>query len=409
MAEHEADSDQTVRVPKLVPDMANVRVVSCGRDHTIVVTTKAEAFSWGSNHHGQLGRETHGQRFMHLPGPIDVGGLIHTVGCGDEHTLLSDKNGCVYSCGSGEQGNLGHGDEDAKTVPLRLNFFLREGLSAIAVFACANSSAAIVTSQSSSSSGSDGSGSLDPYMRRLYCWGGNSDGHLGLGDSEVRHWPCIVDDARHVLDVGLGEDHMHALVRCRDGEGDANFGAEILSWGRSASGRLGLGFVPVLVATPAVLRIQCFVRRVRAHAELLHKVHLRHAAVRAEVEEVLQGLVDSVVDHAVYVPGRAVMTSTVTDPSSSSATIEVPQFAENEKKEEKATQDVEGEEDLSVLWMDIMDEDNTDTEQTSVDTVTEQTPMESMHTYCHGNETEKVYHNTKYRQSQPFPSAYHFS
>ena len=103
------------------------------------------------------------------------------------------------------------------------------------------------------------------------------------------------------------------------------------------------------------------------------------------------------------------MTSTVTDPSSSSATVEVPQLAENEKKEEKATQDVEGEEDLSVLWMDIMDEDNTDTEQTSVDTVTEQTPMESMHTYCHGNETEKVYHNTKYRQSQPFPSAYHFS
>ena len=146
-------------------------------------------------------------------------------------------------------------------------YFLKCGVSINAVYASGASSAAI----SSSSGGHHGG-------RTLYTWGANGDGHLGLGDRVDRHMPTPVDVGGPVIDVGLGDAHMHVLYDPRSSDCGGNRAQSdgavtdnradsmpvVLCWGRSTSGRLGLGNIPVLVSKPAALRIQTWVRRYAA-------------------------------------------------------------------------------------------------------------------------------------------------
>ena len=198
---------------------------------------------------------------------------IHAVACGENHLLLLDVDGCVFSCGSDEGGALGAGHTVASLLrpkpTARITYFLKCGVTISAVYASGASSAAV----SSDSGGHNGG-------RTLYTWGANSDGHLGLGDHEARPTPTPVEVGGPVIDVGLGDAHMHVLYEPRsagrDCSGDhAHSGGAVtdtradtvpvvVCWGRSTSGRLGLGNVPMLVSGPAALRIQTYFRRYAA-------------------------------------------------------------------------------------------------------------------------------------------------
>jgi alpha-tubulin suppressor-like RCC1 family protein len=65
---------------------------------------------------------------------------------------------------------------------------------------------------------------------RVYCWGANGNGQLGLGDTDPRSLPTLVPTLSGIGAIGLGSDHSCAIVAasgavyCWGANGDAQAG-----------------------------------------------------------------------------------------------------------------------------------------------------------------------------------------
>ncbi len=106
--------------PKLIESLSSensiVQMSTCGRNHTIVVTTRGIAFGFGWGERGRLGLGDVGAVLN--PTMILVNSALKSstpfaivgAAAGQEHSLLLDQHGHVFSCGSGEFGQLGHFD-----------------------------------------------------------------------------------------------------------------------------------------------------------------------------------------------------------------------------------------------------------------------------------------------------------
>lgn len=125
----EAANDSVKRnTPRLqmFPEGVFIVSVACGRGHTIALSDTGRLFSWGSNKNGQLGHrlrnETTGA--ARVPKMIEaesVQDVVFTqIACGSKHTLALSTRGQVYSFGSGEHGQTGHGDTFDKSTPTRI-------------------------------------------------------------------------------------------------------------------------------------------------------------------------------------------------------------------------------------------------------------------------------------------------
>lgn len=82
----------------------------------------------------------------------------------------------------------------------------------------------------------------------LWCWGGNGDGQLGMGDSDARHAPAVVGTASDWTQIQAGAAHGCGA------RGDGS----LWCWGSNADGQLGLGdtdprVAPAEVTFPASL------------------------------------------------------------------------------------------------------------------------------------------------------------
>ncbi|XP_059190452.1 probable E3 ubiquitin-protein ligase HERC3 [Centropristis striata] len=92
--------------------------ISCGKDHTAVLTKDGAVFTFGSGQYGQLGHNS----FSNQPRPRLVaelwGAKVTKIACGRHHTLVMTDSKRLYSFGCGEQGQLGHGEETHPSVPL---------------------------------------------------------------------------------------------------------------------------------------------------------------------------------------------------------------------------------------------------------------------------------------------------
>jgi X-linked retinitis pigmentosa GTPase regulator len=106
------------------------RTLSCGYDHTAVLSATGELFTWGSNEEGQLGHKLKkGSAENHLCIPTQLkcpGGKresVQLVACGSRHTILVDTKGVAWSFGETEDGKLGvqcGKKEDTKATPAQV-------------------------------------------------------------------------------------------------------------------------------------------------------------------------------------------------------------------------------------------------------------------------------------------------
>ena len=100
----------------------NARRVSCGAFHTMILTTDGKVFSMGREDYGMLGI---GSREDSLSGGSMCPTLIERlsdkrvtdISCGGWHSILLTDSGDLYSCGKGEYGRLGVGDELSRDEP----------------------------------------------------------------------------------------------------------------------------------------------------------------------------------------------------------------------------------------------------------------------------------------------------
>ncbi|XP_054161087.1 RCC1 and BTB domain-containing protein 2-like [Oppia nitens] len=106
-------NDKKYKTPMIIQINANndlIRVVSCGSNHTLVVTqNNNEVYGWGSNHFGQIGsRDTICDAII-TPEKIEFNGnyLIKSVHCFANSSFALTSDGQVFSWGRNRCNRLG--------------------------------------------------------------------------------------------------------------------------------------------------------------------------------------------------------------------------------------------------------------------------------------------------------------
>lgn len=194
--------------------LENIIMISCGADYTIAVTrveTLQKIYVWGNNMYGQLGLGDYCNYYVRpyeliLPLPNVY---CEQISCGAYHTVILIKNK-IYICGGNNYGQLGLGDSVDKHLLQELNL-----PDVISVGCGTYHTVALVKSTN---------------LNKLYVWGGNKQGQLGLGDHTNRSTPQEVVLSESILSVSCGGSHTIALTQ--DGL--------IYVWGINKSGQLGL-------------------------------------------------------------------------------------------------------------------------------------------------------------------------
>ncbi|CAK9005696.1 unnamed protein product [Durusdinium trenchii] len=104
--------------PTFVAALPKTVSVACGEDHSAGITPGGEVFTWGNAESGKLG---HGSSMirsaMSFPKQINMEARVRTVRTGQNHTALIGNNGELLTFGAGWFGRLGHGDMHNQYTP----------------------------------------------------------------------------------------------------------------------------------------------------------------------------------------------------------------------------------------------------------------------------------------------------
>ncbi|XP_055500571.1 X-linked retinitis pigmentosa GTPase regulator-like isoform X2 [Leucoraja erinacea] len=185
--------------------------ISCGDEHTALITENGKLYIFGSNNWGQLGLGT--KNTMNKPTCVKAlkSERVKLAACGRNHTLIWTEQGNIYATGDNSEGQLGLGDNQERTTFQRVEYFTGKGK--IKQLAAGSNISAALTE--------DGN---------LFMWGDNSEGQIGLGSETSAFLPRQVNVGKTVSWVSCGYYHS-ALVT---GEG------ELYTFGESDNGKLGL-------------------------------------------------------------------------------------------------------------------------------------------------------------------------
>ncbi|MCB9137913.1 MAG: hypothetical protein H6642_06165 [Caldilineaceae bacterium] len=251
--------------------------LDAGDLHTCGVTDSGGVRCWGRNEHGQLGDGTQHDRLN----PVQVMGLesgIVNVSLGAQHSCALTEAGGVICWGDNAYGQLGSGTTVSSNSPVSV-VGLGAGIAAVSAgrfHTCALTNSGAVKCWGDNSDGQLGTGNtvssnvpvdvigLSEEIRRisaggshtcvtfLYdsedsgkikCWGDNSNGQLGDGTTNSRSIPVDVaglnnnNDVNGVYWVSSGSRHTCVEIVTGDGEFDVYFHIEC--WGSNAYGQLG--------------------------------------------------------------------------------------------------------------------------------------------------------------------------
>jgi alpha-tubulin suppressor-like RCC1 family protein len=91
-----------------------------GYSHTAAVTTDGRMFAWGRNDQGALGDGTLTNRLLPVAvvaGAVPPGTQVTSVQCGRDHSLALTAAGKIYAWGRNDNGQLGDGSAELKTIP----------------------------------------------------------------------------------------------------------------------------------------------------------------------------------------------------------------------------------------------------------------------------------------------------
>ncbi|XP_065203176.1 X-linked retinitis pigmentosa GTPase regulator-like [Planococcus citri] len=213
--------------------------ISCGDQHTAVVCKNGRVFSFGSNEWGQLG--------LGHKDPVNKPSCVKSlkpekvkhVACGRVHTVFTTENGKVYSCGCNTDGQLGIGDSEMLDY-VALPMFVTELEDEIIQVSAGSQHSALLTAKGT-----------------VYVWGSNSDGQLGLVQSDVSIYadPTQLNIPETIVQVNCGYYHTGFVTDSGD----------LLLCGNCENGKLGINdhdqkeqWIPTKTSIPAkIISVAC--------------------------------------------------------------------------------------------------------------------------------------------------------
>ncbi|XP_075211918.1 regulator of chromosome condensation-like [Lycorma delicatula] len=201
--------------------------VTAGDSHSAALLENGKVFAWGAfrDSHGSMGLTLDGLQKIPIRLPIDE--QVIKIASGADHLVLLTANGHVYTCGCGEQGQLGRLSERAATRSSR------KGLSQLLVPAPVTFQRRLKVKVDDIWAGTYCTFVKEESKGHIYAFGLNNYYQLGLRDtlphfhpvkSELfskKSWTLITGGQHHAL--GLDKEGMTYAL------------------GRREYGRLGLG------------------------------------------------------------------------------------------------------------------------------------------------------------------------
>jgi alpha-tubulin suppressor-like RCC1 family protein len=193
--------------------------VSAGFSHTCAILQDRSVKCWGQNTSGQLGYGD--QQFRGLAPQtslnLGLGRSAKAIATGFSHTCAILDDGSVKCWGANGSGQLGYGDRNTRLAPPVNAVNLGTGRTARALALGAYHSCAL----------------LDDFSMK--CWGSNSDGQLGYNDKVQRTAPAAapIDFGANTTVRSLTAGNYHNCAILSD--------SSVRCWGRNSEGQLGLG------------------------------------------------------------------------------------------------------------------------------------------------------------------------
>ncbi|XP_068647496.1 ultraviolet-B receptor UVR8-like isoform X3 [Aristolochia californica] len=187
-----------------------IKMIAAGAEHTAAVTEDGDLYGWGWGRYGNLGLGDRTDRLV--PEKVSAVDMV-LVACGWRHTICISSTGSLYTYGWNKYGQLGHGHFEDLLVPLQLEALSNCPISQI--------------------SGGWRHSMAVTYDGKLYGWGWNKFGQVGVGDNIDHCSPMQVKfpDEQKVIQIVCGWRHTLALTERQN----------LFSWGRGTSGQLGHG------------------------------------------------------------------------------------------------------------------------------------------------------------------------
>ncbi|XP_019245319.1 PREDICTED: ultraviolet-B receptor UVR8 isoform X2 [Nicotiana attenuata] len=172
-----------------------VKRIACGGRHSAVITDAGALLTFGWGLYGQCGQGSTDDELSPTCVSSLLGIRIESVAAGLWHTVCISADGDVYAFGGNQFGQLGTGAEQAETLPRLLDAPNLENMH-VKVVSCGARHTAVVTDDS-----------------KVFCWGWNKYGQLGLGDVIDRNIPSQVSIDGHVpTNVACGWWHTLLLA-----------------------------------------------------------------------------------------------------------------------------------------------------------------------------------------------------
>ncbi|XP_059942435.1 X-linked retinitis pigmentosa GTPase regulator isoform X8 [Mesoplodon densirostris] len=188
--------------------------LSCGDEHTAIITGNNKLFMFGSNNWGQLGLGS--KSTVNKPTCVKALKLekVKFAACGRNHTLVSTEGGKVYAAGGNTEGQLGLGDTEERNSFHLISFFTSQHK--IKQLSAGSNTSAALTAEG-----------------ELYTFGEPECGKLGLpGKLLINHRvPQLVPGIpQKVIQVACGGGHTVVLTE-----------NAVYTFGLGQFGQLGLG------------------------------------------------------------------------------------------------------------------------------------------------------------------------
>jgi prepilin-type N-terminal cleavage/methylation domain-containing protein len=148
-------------------------------DHTCVVASDDLAYCWGYNNNGQLGNNS--TTNSQVPVAVDMSGVlagktIKSMSLGYEYTCAIASDDRIYCWGDNYYRQLGNGNTTDSSVPVAVDWTgVLSGKTVKSYSNIGDPGCAIASDD------------------RVYCWGDNSDGQLGNGNTTDSSVPVAVD------------------------------------------------------------------------------------------------------------------------------------------------------------------------------------------------------------------------
>ncbi|GBG25543.1 Serine/threonine-protein kinase Nek8 [Hondaea fermentalgiana] len=191
--------------------------VSCGANHTGVLSDKGDVFTWGAG--GSMGSASAlglgSSDAASRPEQVLFGDSdevkIAQIASGSKHMVALGVDGEVWTWGSGENGRLGNGGTTDQLEPYPVEYFLEVGIKIVS----------IATGNSFSLALSDDG--------KVYGWGKNDQAQLGLGGSmsmdvyAMEEMPRQIDLLANETIVSIAAGGSHAMA--------VNSKGEVFHWG----------------------------------------------------------------------------------------------------------------------------------------------------------------------------------